>query len=490
MFSGFFSDVTIGSVPHFFTSASKFESKEQTQNEVTSTMSNPLDRSPKRFNSLVDRSETLLDKAIHFQSQEDKGDEADADESPSRKQVYRTLSVHIVHRHGDRTPVTPLKDEEYWATCLVPDKTLENIASNTTIVKSDSPSAHFGKGGKVFGNLSELGLEQMVNVGARLRRELSTTEQANDVLVIDDNGHHHYSHVWNPKRPLHPSNIQVFSTDFPRTIQSAQGLLVGLFPNGCCGSENTVPIDLRNASWMMPDPILLRKYTKEFAAHPLAADEDILRLGIAAAQALQHMLSSGQQGGIIAKMPIGSFYIDNGNHVKKDPAAWIQLSEVVTCLSLRDRLPAGITKQDCVSITQHAAKWSFELLGHPDMAMDIMVRSQLGFMERHASEPPVTVWSGHDFSLIGMMLAYKLEQPAVWPEYGSFLKLELLQVSDLLESSAAAEDDDDNDDSRQECCFVRFSLNGEKLRSRWSEDGELVNMVSLDLLKARFPSHG
>jgi acid phosphatase len=96
-----------------------------------------------------------------------------------------------------------------------------------------------------------------------------------------------------------------------------------------------------------------------------------------------------------------------------------------------------------------------------------MVRRQIDYMMSHASEPPVTIWSGHDFTLIGLMVAYRLEQPTSWPEYGSFLKLELLEVSDL--------ESDETD------YVVRFSLNGERLRSRWG-DGQLLDMIPLHSL--------
>ena len=66
------------------------------------------------------------------------------------------------------------------------------------------------------------------------------------------------------------------------------------------------------------------------------------------------------------------------------------------------------------------------------------------------------------------MIAYRLEQPVAWPEYGSFLKLELLEVSDL--------------ESGETDYVVRFSLNGERLRSRWEDNGQLLDMIPLHAL--------
>jgi hypothetical protein len=421
-----------------------------------------------RFNSLIGKTAVLSDAAIKFSSEEDTG----SDSSTSSPKVYRTLQVQIVHRHGDRTPVTPLKDEDYWSTTLIPEATLEKIASNTNIIRPDTetPSAHFGKRGRAgspFGKLTELGLVQMVEVGGRLRKELSTDERNH--LIVDDRGNHHYPHVWHPERPLHPSNIRVFSTDFDRTIQSVQGLLVGLFPEGC---DESISIDLRNGSWMIQDSRRLFAKTRvsfmgsEMSSsqhHILTNDEKMHLLGTNAARVLQEMLGKG-----IEKMPMNSFYVDEGNDVKDNPVAWIQLSEVTTCLSIRHLLPTGISHDDRHAITNHAAKWSFELLSYPEFEMNTMVRRQVDYMMRHTSEPPVTIWSGHDFTLIGLMIAYRLEQPAAWPEYGSFLKLELLEVSDL--------------ESGETDYVVRFSLNGERLRSRWDDSGQLMDTIPLHAL--------
>jgi hypothetical protein len=449
---------SFGRTSHFF-SPSRYEEQSRAL-DSRPTMPHPR---ATRFDSLIGKTEVLSEAAIKFSTEEDAG--ADSSSSPSPK-VYRTLQVQIVHRHGDRTPVTPLKDQAYWAKTLIPKATLEKISSNTNVIHPETPSTHFGKGSgpSPFGKLTELGLVQMVQVGGRLREELSTDE--NNHVIVDEKGNQHYPHVWHPGRPLDPSNIRVFSTDFHRTIQSVQGLLVGLFPEGC---EDPVTIDLRNASWMMPDPIRLRWKSQEKSEgvemtpqQILTNDEEMHQRGRNAAKALEEFLGEG-----IEKMPIYSFYVDEGNAVKENPKSWIQLSEVTTCLSVRNLLPQGISLDDRHAISEHAAKWSFELLSYPELAMDTMVRRQIDYMMSHASEPPVTIWSGHDFTLIGLMVAYRLEQPTSWPEYGSFLKLELLEVSDL--------ESDETD------YVVRFSLNGERLRSRWG-DGQLLDMIPLHSL--------
>ena len=47
-------------------------------------------------------------------------------------------------------------------------------------------------------------------------------------------------------------DVKVISTDFPRTIQSVQGLLLGLYPDGT--NDHEIEIDARHTSWLIPDP--------------------------------------------------------------------------------------------------------------------------------------------------------------------------------------------------------------------------------------------
>ena len=54
-----------------------------------------------------------------------------AESTRSATSNYRTLKVQIIHRHGDRSPITPMKDVEYWSSQLIDETTLEKIAENT-----------------------------------------------------------------------------------------------------------------------------------------------------------------------------------------------------------------------------------------------------------------------------------------------------------------------------------------------------------------------
>ena len=92
-------------------------------------------------------------------------------------------------------------------------------------------------------------------------------------------------------------------------------------------------------------------------------------------------------------------------------------------------------------------------------------------------EPSMTLYSAHDSTLIGLLCAFKLERPVAWPKYGSFLILELLEVSD-----AANESDP--------CLYVRFSLNGELLRTMWDDGEEPADMILLEHLAEKLDNEG
>jgi len=85
----------------------------------------------------------------------------------------------------------------------------------------------------------------------------------------------------------------------------------------------------------------------------------------------------------------------------------------------------------------------------------------------------MTLFSAHDSTLIGLLCAFKLQQPVAWPEYGSFLMMELLEV----------------EEGTSKDLYVRFSLNGDVLRLMWLE-GEPTDMMLLDQLIDKVQNEG
>jgi hypothetical protein len=400
---------------------------------------------------------------------------------PSGK-IYRTLQVQIVHRHGDRTPITPMKDEEWWAKTLVPPDMLEKISSNTNLIAEEEELKHGAGGRGPFGKLTQLGLFQMVDLGTRLREELVSPDKHHDdhhaYDVCPTSGHKHYKYVWHPKRPLHPKDIKVLSTNFPRTIQSVQGVLVGLFPDGTEGS--TIDIDARHTNILIPDPQPRQTPEQEALEAELALqphlklkEQEMLPLAIRVTAALRDSLGEEAFG-----VAFGVGEEDKSDNPEERPLAWGQLAEITKCLQVRNRLPPTVSAKDQETISKHTAWRWFESLRHPRLAflaMNRMTSRMIDAMHRHDKEPPVIIYSGHDSTLIGLLSAFRLELPSVWPEYGSYLKIELM------------EDVTPGDGEKEH--VVRFSLNGNVLRCIWDEEKPL-NEIPLRLLANKIKTEG
>ena len=85
---------------------------------------------------------------------------------------------------------------------------------------------------------------------------------------------------------------------------------------------------------------------------------------------------------------------------------------------------------------------------------------------RSSSVPLLHVFSGHDATLIALICFFRLERPAVWPDYGSYLKLELLR-DDVGLCQRSGFDGDCATTAADDNYYILFSLNGEPLRSEF-----------------------
>jgi Histidine phosphatase superfamily (branch 2) len=393
--------------------------------------------------------------------------------------TFRVLQVQLVHRHGDRTPITPMSDEAYWASTLPSNDLLEKVASSTKVIRDGAPINHVAAGRGPFGKLTQLGLLQMIDLGSTLREQLYTN-------VYDDHSYDEHGNVFrnkgrlfDPKNPLQPHHIKVISTDFQRTILSVQGTLVGIFPDKT--NEPPIEIDVRQTSIMIPDPQPRQSVEQEVLEKSLAnrkyiqtREEEMFPLAVRVTESLKYLLGKG------------AFEISFGVGEEKadadttKPLAWAQLAEITKCLAIRGKLPDSISSQDLEYIGAHTAwKW-FEHLRDPRLvylAMNCMVSKMVLSMQdklTSTEESPVIIYSAHDSTLIGLLCAFRLEQPSVWPEYGSYLKLELIEA---------------NMSNGERDYIVRFSLNGQVLRSQWTKD-KTLEVIPLNQLSELIQNDG
>ena len=409
--------------------------------------------------------------------------------SHQRPTTFRVLQSQVVHRHGDRTPITPMADTDYWASTLPSEHVLTLVAKGTTVVSqqtSQESSAsmavptHPAGGQGPFGKLTQLGLLQMVGVGTALRDQFEWTRNSDN----NDNIHDERGNVFinqgrifhSTNNPLLPSHVKVFSTDFPRTILSVRGTLIGLFPDQVVDME----IDVRQTDKMIPDPQPRRTEEQEKLEAMLAKSQmlhhqemELQPVAIHVTQALLPLLGKGAFG---VSFGVGEEKNDtiivDSNH-QPSSLTLPQLAEVIKCLAVRGLLPSTITTDDQERIaTFTASKW-FHLLRHPRLAylaMNPMVHAMVESMHAMIQNGsfPVILYSAHDSTLIGLLCALRLEQPAVWPEYGSTLTLELIEA--VCNTSGETNH------------LVRFILNGNILKSQWNDDEEPYETIPLDRL--------
>lgn len=405
---------------------------------------------------------------------------------PSPASRLRLQQVLVVHRHGDRSPITPLKDEQFWKSQLPQQHVLDGIAKGTSLVRPPEGNPKHGAHGRgPFGQLTMMGVLQMATLGERLREELGDT-------------------LFTEQKPLHPSRIRIMSTDFPRTIQSVQALLTGLFQGAVDNSVPSIEIDVRNTnSYLIPDPqprqspqqLILERHLAQ-RPHLLEKERELKELAQKATLALEDHLGEGALG---VSYGIGEEKSqDNDAEKEKLPLAWAKLSEILTCLQSRDLLPPTLSKDDVDKVNKHVAWRWFENLSHPVLAKSAMwkfanklvqdMEHKVECVDReergdgdgdepYVEEPLLCIYSAHDSTLIGLLCVLQLEQPLEWPEYGSYLKVELIQEVNSAESSTPS-------DTNSKQHWVRFSLNGTVLRCMWlrDENDEPAEMVPLNKL--------
>lgn len=155
----------------------------------------------------------------------------------------RLVSLTLIVRHGDRSPLTPALSREYWRSLLPSEAELAAAGEGTRVLReapADGPrAAHSAVGDGVYGTLTRLGLAQMRALGADLRRELvaGASAPASQGLLSPS---------------LDPSELELFSTDFPRTVQSLQ--VVARAPTLPAREPRRAPADHRSRPGPAPHP--------------------------------------------------------------------------------------------------------------------------------------------------------------------------------------------------------------------------------------------
>ena len=363
--------------------------------------------------------------------------------------------LQVIHRHGDRTPITPLADREFWSSVLPNSSQLVSLAAGTEVVRAKGREPHPAAGDGLFGTLSARGVDQLQTGGIALRQKypdflpsLATAE-----------------------------SVRIFSTAFPRTIQSVQALLHGLFPPATRRGPPIV-IDTTHSDDMIPDPVpraTVEQEEREAAvlrseavlAH--AAEAEPLRVRLS-----QALLEARILDPIAYQSQSASWGV--GDQAKGTTLSWNKLAEVLKCLHSYSRLPPGLTVDDVTRANEAGAyRWTVLMRDRriAQLAMGSLtaaiVKTASGAARDASGLQKLVVWSGHDSTLFGLLAAFQLEAPAVWPPYASQLHVELLEEVGSARPRGT--------------WYLRFSLNGEILRCALGAADEPKTIVPLDAVR-------
>ena len=268
-----------------------------------------------------------------------------------------------------------------------------------------------------------------------------------------------------------PEEVHVYSTDFPRTIQSVQALLQGLFPPAT--RERPIAIDATRTD-MIPDPVPRRTREQEEREAAVLRSEAVLAHA-AAVEPYRRRYSKILRDAH-ALDPVAYELSGTGAGDEADGGfllSWNKLAELMKCLYAYERLPDHLTEGDVLRASAVGAeRWAALMrdsriaeLAMGDMAADIVTAARGAATSGHVA-PKLVVWSGHDSTLFGLLAVFALDAPVAWPPYAAQLVLEVLEETS----------------GRERPCgwYVRFKLNGEVLRCSLGCTGEPVAIVPLD----------
>jgi len=316
----------------------------------------------------------------------------------------RLVLVQVAVRHGDRSPVTSLSedDEHFWSPHMPSPSLLAAAAASSPLQGELQQLSWSGTG--VMGQLTQRGFEQLEQFGKTLREELCGS------LIPSD---------WHPELPL-----IVRSTPFSRTAVSAQALLAGLYPGR--NAESPIAVAVEDGGVMVPDSGSCND------PQSVARHQEITQEEWDDCDQFEDAHGLDEQRVKLA----ATIGLDCGEEARG--SQWIRLKELLTCWDAYDNLPEGVTKTDVKFASQQLARRMSALYSSPEMCRLSLGRFVFHLMEniRDAAVKDPTVklrlFSVHDSTLLCLMSAFGVAHhvQGEWPPYGSALRMDVFQRPD------------------------------------------------------------
>eukprot|EP01112_Ceratiomyxa_fruticulosa_P000149 TRINITY_DN1016_c0_g1_i1.p1 TRINITY_DN1016_c0_g1~~TRINITY_DN1016_c0_g1_i1.p1 ORF type:complete len:424 (+),score=67.74 TRINITY_DN1016_c0_g1_i1:307-1578(+) len=310
--------------------------------------------------------------------------------------------VQTVTRHGDRTMITRFTNDksvwtcnltftEYPSTRRTPTESVDRLYRKTYL-----PNREVIAGDCALGQLTNKGYDQHVALGQQLRK-----------LYVDT-----YKFL-SPN--FDPTEIWLRSTDVPRTIQSAQASIIGMYPNLSSNVSTILPVIDINTMDSDTEDMVANPYTCP-AVVPLAAAIEKQAAFVQFQQKFQPLQNALQT------LLMGS----------SQPAlSWSNILDGLSALQCNDYpFPQNVT-QDMANSSYEAANWeyyySLQNTTLVSLTIGTFYSELLSRMENVISglkEPKYLLYSGHD-STIAPFLAGMGLYNGTWPPYASHVEVEL-----------------------------------------------------------------
>ncbi|KAJ5076752.1 lysophosphatidic acid phosphatase type 6 [Anaeramoeba ignava] len=309
--------------------------------------------------------------------------------------------VQVITRHGDRVPIYKLPGEdvvwncefsEFETTSTNNSQTSQHI--NRVFHLSYLPNTGLLNGNCSAGQLTKLGSDQQFKLGQKFREIY-----VNQLNFISNN--------------FDRNQIYVRSTDVPRTFQSAESLLLGLFPPSTEQEAEIIPI-----------------YTIEASEEDMFSQSSCQRLQ----NLIQDIINSQEWiDHLKSVQPLWDELLQIFNSKDMNNLTFVQIENCFICrLAHNKSFPPGMT-QEILDQVANESNWEWNKLSSTkeiqklkigrfieDIVNAIMakINNQIAYKWM--------LYSGHDTTLAPLLQSYNVYDNTV-PDYSSYVIFELYQ---------------------------------------------------------------
>ncbi len=340
------------------------------------------------------------------------------------KTKFYIRQTNIIFRHGDRSPITSLKDTQFWENQIAEQK---DVMRGFNIRREEGDEKHTMEGNPPFGMLTKKGVAGIQAKGEQFRKD-----------ILSNGG------------TIDSSYISCRSSNFNRTIGSAQNFLIGL---GIGINDKNIAIDTRCWRNMIPDGDyhefheFLSQYQTELHEYSKDNFADIHQ------NVVDKLLKSG-----ICGFKIGP----DGNSVPGG-INLDRLCEILICLNTYNQLgKTGITIEEYKSILSIKEKWCYAFSKIPKIIQSTMapflynimnpIREIVQKNEYVGGKMQINIFSGHDSTLYTTLNAFNLRPiglsdrenknmswcSSMWPTYSDTLRIDVLEKIDVENNRASS----------------------------------------------------